>query len=72
VSTVCYIMYGATASTACNTAHTMTSTTSFNIDSDYRIDTLCEMVLGLSEYQQAGGSSESNIENSEFKSLSSY
>lgn len=68
VSTVCYIMNGATASTAC---HTMTSTTSFNIGPEYCIDALCEMVLGMSEYQQAGGG-KSNIENSEFKYLSSY
>lgn len=31
----------------------MTSAMSFDIDSEYRIDDLCKMVLGKSEYQQA-------------------
>ncbi|KAG1778886.1 hypothetical protein EV702DRAFT_142800 [Suillus placidus] len=46
---------GRTTSTPCHTG-TMTSTTSFNIDSEYRIDDLCKMVLGNSEYQQVGDS----------------
>ncbi|KAG2130158.1 uncharacterized protein EDB93DRAFT_87926 [Suillus bovinus] len=32
------------------------STTSFNIDSEYRIDDLCKLVLGNLEYQQVGDS----------------
>lgn len=70
VSTVCYVIMSLW-SDSFHICHTMTSTTSFNIGSEYRIDALCEMVLGVSEYQQAGGG-ESNIENSELMYLSSY
>jgi hypothetical protein len=49
-------MQEATASTA---YYTMTSTTSFDIDSEYCIDDLCKLVLENSEYQQPEGSSES-------------